>query len=117
MKRILILSLIISLHGSAVSSGGFSLPEPPPEFFALLAKTKIVPGAKGYNELRMMLSKSVVISPYVAAKLYNEGKLMLGDTRTRETYNKGHALGAICLPVEEVDFMRLKPIPMPILLY
>jgi hypothetical protein len=93
------------------------IPTPPYEFFELLAKTEIPPGAKGFNKLRSMLAQSVTISPYLAAQLYHEGKLMLGDTRKRTTYNKSHALGAISLPVEEVDFMKLKPSNIPILVY
>jgi hypothetical protein len=117
MKKILTIFTAIFILSSSLYAKDNLIPTPPRKFFKLLAATKIPPGSKGHNKLLEMLTKSVMISPYLAAKLYREGKLILADTRLRTTYNKNHAVGAISLPVEEVDFMRLRPHNIPILVY
>jgi hypothetical protein len=117
MKTQCVLAILILQLAATSFAQNSSLPFPPPEFFAALSKTKIIPGKYCCDEPRAILARSVVISPYLAAKLFLEGKLIIGDANSRETYDRLHILGAISLPYNQVDFMNLKPIARPIALY
>jgi hypothetical protein len=97
--------------------GDASLPIPPHEFFAKLSKTTIPPGKGCCSDLRRILCDSITVSPRRAAELFRQGKLLMGDTRLRSSYDKSHIFGAIALPYNEVDFMKLKPSNVPIGLY
>ena len=109
--------MILSLMVSPVYAAKDSLPVPPPEFFVKLSSTTIPPGKGCCSELREILVDSVTISPHLAAKMYQQGKLLIADTRLRENYEQSHVFGAISLPYNKVDFMKLKPLPIPIALY
>ena len=117
MKKIWIFVTVVFIFTSMLYAEDYSLPVPPREFFVKLAKTKIPPGKSCCNELRRMLGDSVSISPLLTAKLFREGKLMIADARTSGEYAQAHIVGAVSLPFDKVDFMKLKPINIPIALY
>jgi hypothetical protein len=120
MKRFsmfFLLGTVLLVNPTRVLALDTRLPMPPPDFFVELAKTNLPPGKNCCNKLRGMLIDTVVIPPKIVAALFKSGQLMLGDTRIRQRYNKGHIFGAICLPFNEVDYMKLKPLNVPIALF
>ena len=118
MKAKLVLLILTLLPASSVFAQDYSLPYPPAEFFVELAKTEIPRGQIACcNKLRGMLTDSVMISPYLAVKLFREGKIIIGDARLWSGYQKIHILGTHPFPVDKVDFMKLQPTNKPIALY
>jgi len=118
MKTILFFLSLTLLLSSTVFAQDYSLPYPPPEFFVELGKTTIPPGKVGCcQKLRKMLADSVMISPYLAVKLFREGKILIGDARTKNQVSKSHVYGALLVPHDTIDFMKIKPIRTPIALY
>ena len=117
MKKIWIVAIVNLLISSVLYAQDYSLPVPPRKFFVQLSKTELTLGDYCCDDLRRMLNDSITISPYLAAKLFRKGKILIGDARPREGYKNNHILGAICLPFNEVDFMKLRPINIPIALY
>ena len=119
LRRLIYLGFLIILFQVSNTSAQVNyLPYPPAEFFTKLAKTTIQPGDTGCCfELRNILTNSVMISPYLAVKLFREGKILIGDARTQGESKGGHIFGALLFPYNKIDFMRLKPISIPIALY
>jgi hypothetical protein len=114
----IILTTLVLLHSSTLLAKDITLPYPPRAFFVELAKTEIPAGKVACcNRLRKMLTDSVMISPYLAVKLFREGKIIIGDARLMRGYKASHILGALPFPHNKVDFMKLKPINKPIALY
>jgi hypothetical protein len=117
----LVLGIVVTL--SATVKGhceNYGLPVPPKQFFVELAQSQWRPGdpcIMGCGKLRAILGKSVLVSPFLVAKLFQEGKILLADTRTRSSFRSYHILGAFSFPYDEIHKMRLKPSPVPIALY
>lgn len=120
LRNWIYVTMILLLAVPPVYSDDYSLPLPPSNFFVELARSKWKPGepcSGGCSKLRNMIATSIIISPHLAVKLLKEGKILLADTRERKNYNKYHVVGAISLPNNEVDYMKLVPRPIPIALY
>ena len=112
--------VILCMVGTAVFAygGEYRFPELPDEFFVALKKTEIPKGVAGCcTGLRKMIIDHMMIPAPVAVRLFKEGKMMIGDGRTEGEYRQSRVFGAVPLPYDKVDFMRLKPSNIPIGLY
>jgi len=97
LNYLLCLIVILGLGTPAVAQS--------PEFFRLLSQTTLKPGLLGYNRLRGMVPR---ISAYEAAMKFKKGKLILADASTQRGFFNEHIFGAISLPYDMIDNLRVQ---------